>query len=72
METFFSMIPNEKIGNNKPETLIVEGVGMFHKNESRVFEKNVVSESGIILHQTFHVEYGENDDVDKFIKTKLI
>ena len=71
METFFSMIPNEKIGNNEPETLIVEGVGMFYKNESGVFERNEVSESGNISHQTFHVEIDENGDIDKFIKTRI-
>jgi hypothetical protein len=71
MWTEFSMIPHESIGNKEPETLIIEDVGMFHKNESGVFERNEIGESGNISHQTYHEEIDENGDVDKFIKTKI-
>lgn len=54
-----------------PETLIVAGVGMFYKNESGIFERNEIDESGNIFHQTFHTEIDENGDIDKFIKTRI-
>jgi len=57
----------------KIKTLIIPEIGLFHKNDNGIFERNEVDEIGNIHHQTIHSEIDTiTNEMTTYIRTEIL